>query len=432
MCHSGSNMPYAPHASCALLLAATVSSALHAAPQSGDIYREYTHHASGNLEWRVTDEAATEEFPRAAEFLPNPQLTLTIDELEHAVRAEAIIDRWGGHRGTINKRLRFNDGSWITIPEITGTPDDIRPEQLMFQDNPVVEIPLEDLVEGENTFVGDCDETGGFGWGQWGLYAIKLRVYYDADALAERCDFDVAITSPASAATITDNPLITVQAESRNGVSRIDLLAYYDGYDFDGDGRFTEWQESHFQLTRGQPANIRDHVGTLCAQPYQHIWNTHWVPDQQPGSIQLIARVQDAFGYWTVTEPITDLTLHRDDVSVKLYPATDVPEDFDVRVDETKSCNLPINRNHDLSNAIEAAVHLRTWHGDSRDHSPIRINDHSFPADGKNHHFDYDLIPIPTACLRTGENDFIIHSATEHHMLEILWPGPALVVKYRK
>jgi hypothetical protein len=39
--------------------------------------------------------------------------------------------------------------------------------------------------------------------------------------------------------------------------------------------------------------------------------------------------------------------------------------------------------------------------------------------------------PIPVAELKAGPNRFTIHSDTKHHMLEVLWPGPAITVRYR-
>ena len=50
-------------------------------PPPGAIYREYTRVNSGDL-FRVTDPNATNS--SAAEFLPNPQLPLTIDDLQRA------------------------------------------------------------------------------------------------------------------------------------------------------------------------------------------------------------------------------------------------------------------------------------------------------------------------------------------------------------
>jgi hypothetical protein len=401
-------------------------------PQPGDLYREFSRHNGGDRDWRVTDKNAVIKFERAKDHLPNSRLGIRIDDLQHAIGAEALLDRWGGHRGTINKRIRFNDHDWITVPEIKAVPADIRPEMLMFQDNPVVEVPLEHLLEGENIFDADCDEAGGFGWGQWGLYSLVLRVYYDREKKGDNFAISGEISSPASGQSIDDHPTIEVSAEAPLGVARIDVLAAYDGFDEDGDGIFDGWHESRFQLVRGEANEIRDHVGTLWKKPYRLIWNTHWVPDQKPGDISLIARIQDSRGYWYVSEPVADLSLNREDVNVRLYRARGVPEDFAVRVEETKECFFDIPTSDRISQATEAALHLRTWHGWDGHHEPLRINDHVMPVDGKNHFYDYDLLPFPPSALHSGENSFRIHSKTQHHMLEVLWPGPALVVRTPK
>jgi hypothetical protein len=107
-------------------------------------------------------------------------------------------------------------------------------------------------------------------------------------------------------------------------------------------------------------------------------------------------------------------------------------EDHGVRAGETKDCFFDLPSDTDVGQITEAAVHLRTWHGWDGHHDPIRINDHSMPIDGKNHFYDYDLLGLSPSVLRTGENVFRIHSDTEHHQLELLWPGPALVTRSRK
>ncbi len=420
--------------SCPLLALLSGHSSLLAQsrPQPGDLYREFSRHNGGDRDWRVTDKDAVIRFDRAQDHLPNSRIELIIEDLEHAVRAEALIDRWGGHRGTINKRLRFNNHDWITVPELSAVPEGIRPEMLMFQDNPVVAVPLEHLHEGSNVFEADCDEDGGFGWGQWGLYSLVLRIYYDPAAKGEEFAITGSIDSPVSGQSIQDGPTIKVSADAPMGVARIDVLASYDGYDEDGDGVHDGWHESHFQLVRGEANELRDHVGSLWKKPYKLAWDTRWVPDQEPGGITMVARIQDSRGYWSVTEPVTDLTLVRRDTSVKLYRSRDVPEDFAVRVGETKECFFHIPDSEPLASATEAAVHLRTWHGWDGHHEPIRINEHEMPVDGKNHFYDYDLLAFPPSALHHGKNVFAIHSKTEHHMLEVLWPGPAIAVRFPK
>ena len=395
----------------------------------GTLYKEFSRHNDGDQDWRVTDKQAVDKFDQARNHLPNSRMELKIDDLQHAIRAEFLLDRWGGHVGTVNKRIRFNDHDWIRIPEIEAIPQGIRPEMLMYQDNPTVPVPLEHLVEGSNFFEGDCDERGGFGWGQWGLYSLVLRVYYDPQFKGKDFQISGQITSPKNGATIGDDPIIKIDAEAEMGIARIDVLARYDGYDVDGDGKFNEWQESHFQLVRGEANEIRDHVGTIWKQPYQVRWDTYWIPDQGPAAVSLIARIQNSRGYWMITQQVNNLSLQRNDISVKLYRAIDVPEDFAVRVGQTKTCHFEIPANDSVGKAIEAALHLRTWHGWDGHHEPLKINDYQMPIGGKNHLYDYDLLPLPADSLKPGKNVFSIHSNTEHHMLEALWPGPAIVTR---
>jgi hypothetical protein len=303
---------------------------------------------------------------------------------------------------------------------------------LIYQDNPVVEVPLEHLQQGTNIFDADCDEEGGFGWGQWGLNSLVLRIYYDPEVKGSALGLSGAIVSPSSGDSIPENPQIDVVADAIAGVARIDLLASYDGYDEDGDGAHTGWHESHFQLIRGEANEIRDHVGTLWRQPYRTNWRTHWVPDQAPGGVSLVARVQDSRGYWFVTEIIKDLSLVRLGETVRIFPARGMTEDHGVRAGETKECFFDLPAHESVATITEAAIHFRTWHGWDGHHDPIQVNDHSMPVDGKNHFYDYDLLEVPPSALRAGENVFRVHSDTEHHQLEVLWPGPALVTRSPK
>jgi hypothetical protein len=409
-----------------------ISAVGHAQTIPGTLYKEFARHNGGNKDWRVTDQHAGEKFEAARQFLPNPKLELQVDDLKHAIRAEIMLDRWGGHVGTVNKRVRFNENDWITIPELTEIPEGIRPDMLMFQDNPTVHVPLEHLVEGKNVFEANCDEEGGFGWGQWGLYSLVLRVYYDPVAKGKDYQIHGRIISPKNGQILAENPQIEIEATAEMGVARVDVLANHHNYDFDGDGNFNEYQESRFQLVRGSDNRIRNHVGTRWQTPYRVRWDTTWVPDQPPNSVSLLARIQDSRGYWTVTDVVSELTLQRNDHSVRLYPAQNVPIDFAVRVGETKTCDFEIPANELDGQRIEsAALHLRTWHGWDGHHEPLKINEHEMAVKGKNHFYDYDLRELPTDILKPGKNTFSIHSKTEHHMLEVLWPGPAIVTRTR-
>ena len=62
---------------------------------------------------------------------------------------------------------------------------------------------------------------------------------------------------------------------------------------------------------------------------------------------------------------------------------------------------------------------------------PLQLNRHAFAISGKNPHYAYDLLTVPVGVLKQGENVFTIRSRTEHPMLEVLWPEPALIVRFR-
>jgi len=395
-------------------------------PQPGDVYREYAVHNGGNLNWRVTDPAAKSE--GAQDFLPNPILSLNIKDLSGAIRAEAVIDRWGGHAGTKDKRIRFNGHDWIRLPELATTPPEYEPESYYSQDNPVVAVPLEQLKRGNNVLEGTVGPDNSVAWGQWGLYSLILRIYYDP-AVKPHATGEISWPRPGD--TLGEHP--TIQIACDGDIERVQVIAFYDGYDEDGDGVFLDWHGSRFQPFNGQAADLENHVGTIDASLGQRnlVWDTHWIPDQQPRAIKLVAHFQNNDDLCYVSDIVDGLSLEREGYSVKQYRAINVPEKFGVRIGRTKSCQIPIPDTDDLSMAVESVLHLRTWEAHDSHHEPFKLNGHEHLNRGKNHHYDYDLLPIPVDQLKGGENIFTIHSKTVHHMLEVLWPGPAITVRYQ-
>ena len=385
-----------------------------AGPQPGEVYREVRIDNAGNLDWRVTDPRA--QARGAGDFLPNPVLTIDVPTLAGATRAEVTLDRWGGHLKTTQKAIRFGRQPWLVVPEVQTTPDD-RAVYYYTQDNPTVEVPLDMLSEGPTTVEGLCETRDDYNWGQWGLYSLILRVYYDRPAA------DVAIESPQPGATLEENPAVVVAAER---ASQVDVLAWYRGLDEDGDGVLTEWHGANHQLQRGQPAALSGHVGTDAESPFELTWDTEWVPDQDAGAIRLVARVRDADGLWHVSPVVDGLTLERPR-SVTLVEPQNVPEHFGVRTGEEQSCTFDVPV--DPADVTAARLALRTWHGWDEHHSPLRLNGHLFAIKGHDHHYDADLLPIDPSWLTRGENEFRIHSDTHHHMLEVLWPGPLLLIE---
>lgn len=393
---------------------------------SGAVYKEFMLHNSGDRSWRVTNPLARD--PGAKKHLPNPVLEFEVDDLDGAIRAEALLDRWGGHLHTRGPRIRFNGNDWLPIDPPATAHGDRLPENYYFQDNPVIPVPLHHLKAGRNLVEGTCGHAEADGWGQWGLYSLSLRVYFDP---AHKPHQKGRILSPLSGSSFRENPIITLDVDPSR-VVRADVFAWYEGYDENGDGRFLDWHGGWFQPNRNLPAEWQGHVGTVKGKPFQLVWNTRWVPDQPPGQIRLVARIQDTAGVWFVTDQVEGLSLQRPNETVKLYRVPDFPPEFGVRVGQRKSCALRLPNDFDPKTVVEVGLQYRTWHGWDKHHAPYQINQYQHPLEGHNHHYHFHIHVIPPEILRAGDNLFTIFSPTEHHMLEILWPGPALIVREKR
>jgi hypothetical protein len=420
-----------------ILLAAQGALSQHLlSPQPGDIYKEFMRTMSGD-DWRVTDpNIDLGVYPQAAPFLPNPTLQLGVDDLSGAVRAEAVLNIWGGHVGTSGKKIRFNGNNWISIPEFNGSngiPDGHDGYNYITQADIVVPIPLGDLVSGTNTFQGtNTGQTGpyGFGWGQFGWYSIILRVYYGSG----KTHSTGTVTSPSAGATFGENP--TVSASVSGGTDRVDFLAYYDGYDTDGDGVWQEYHHDYCPPIGGEyEPTIKNHVGTATGGSWQVTWDTRYVPDQASGSVKVLARIRNSNGVWYVSPEVTGLTLQRSGSFVRLYKPLDTPERAWARGD-LGEVNIHYDVTDDPSQATEVVGMVRTWNGIDGAQEPSDYNYRQFNGwgDGEyggNHAYSFNVRSYPTSSLQSGTNTITFFSSNiVHHGIEILWPGPGLIVRY--
>jgi len=395
-------------------------------PKPGDVYKEYVLTLKqGKKTWRVTDPNASHPGSPGnspSDYLPNEVHSFNIDDYANVERAEIVIDVWGGHVGTTGKKIKFNNNSWITIPELNTTPGSGQcyAQQL----NYTISIPVSHLKTGNNTIQGT---SGGqtcynFNWGQWGWYGAAIRVYYSTN----KGHTTGQITSPSTGSTISDNP--TIQINPGGNVSKIDVLAKYEGYDTDGDGYFYEWGGDYHRTSWSDDISLNNHVGTITSSPYQITWDTEWVPDQNPGAVSILAIIQNSNGYKYVTNEAKNLTLQRNNHSVRLYKPQNVPERFWVRAGQVRSSKVNIPT---LSNATEANVFVRTWNGRERHASYYtKVNGYNLPSYGLDHFYSLDMLNVPVSALNSGNNTITFQSSTTHHGIEILWPGPAVIVKY--
>lgn len=401
----------------------------------GLVYREYSRTIKSGNDWRVTDPDASyvgDPSNSPSTYLPNAVLSLTVADLQDAIKAVAVIDVWGGHVGTVDKQFRMNGHGWIDVPSISNTPGN--PECYTQQYSIEVEIPLEDLVQGSNSIEGT---SGGqtcynFNWGQWGWYGFIVRIYYDP---VQKSAPTGAITSPTPGSTIGEYPVFTADASSGAGIDRIDFVGYYDDFDMDGDGVFTDWQQSYHRLRDDSKVTLRNHIGTAKIAPYTVTWDNAWTPDQPTGGMEVVARIKDSNGLWFVTDRVPGLTLSRPGINVEMYQPTYVPEKLWIRAGQTGTSEFVIPAGHDLTDADSARLHTATWNGVSGQAEPgevhwTTVNGWTTPGFGENHFYSYDVIDIPVDEIQNGTNAVSFYSESSHHGVEVLWPGPGLMVRY--
>ncbi len=397
-------------------------------PQPGDIYKEYSRAMMSFSDWRVIDPNAPNATART--YLPNPVLSISIDDLAGAVRAEALIaiDMW--HTGTYGKAIRFNSNAWIPISDLQTTPGPESPECYLGGMIAGVNIPLSNLKQGTNTFEGkNAGQTCyDFGWGQYGQFGIVIRIYYGSS----KSHPTGSISSPTAGGTLGENP--TINVATSGSVNRVDLVGYYEGYDTDGDGVYRDWHYDYHRNKSETSVDIKNHIGTSTSAPYHVTWNTSLVPDQS--GMKLVARIRGTNGVWFVTDEVTNVTLRRSNASVKLYKASNVPARFSARkTRESKTCSIVIPTTDNLSGATSVKMLITTWNGTNKqalagETGYTKINSYQFPLFGQDEHWSYNVRDFPVSAIRNGTNTFTVYSNSSGFGISISWPGPALLVRY--
>jgi hypothetical protein len=398
-------------------------------PRPGDIFRNYHYTAETIIE---LDPVTVSPHPKVAKrrLVSGRPRAVDIWDLEDAVRAEVVLEYWGGHVGTSDHKLRVNRGPWIPIPQIEGTPSDPLRYMRNLMGASAIPIPLEQISLGLNSFEFSCGPQvfHGLTWGIFKIYAFTVRIYYNESkarpdgriisqqpnqAVADHPTFEVAV----SGAKANDAKLEFTSSD----VARVDFVGRYTDFNWEGDGVFHQW---HYQLEQGQP---KHHIGTALQAPFIVRWDTEWIPDQET-PVSIAAFVTDTHGITYMTEAV-DVRLQRPQRSIKMYAAQNIPEYFAVRIGNKMSCeiDLPV----DPTKATAARLFLSTWAGGHAD--SISLNDRQITERvGRNDFYSYDSIEIEPSILRQGINRFSILSHTVHHSAEINWPGPVLMLAFPK
>lgn len=385
-------------------------------PRAGDVFREYVWYkeggdAGGSL--RVGGRVGYEG-----------SITLDHDfDLEHAIKAELIVEKILCHDGTTGLAIQINGGDSIYLPEAPAIPAPQCDYQHHFY--PTVRIPLSCLKPGRgNTFAMTVDAVHPWKWPQNLVYGVHFRIYYDP---AKKPHPAGQITAPKSGDTLGTSVTLAAQADSPNGqIKQVDYIGLHDDVNFEGDGVYRQW---HYHFFHGQ---ITHHIGSATEAPYKVTWDTSWVPDQRQ-AMQIAARITDDSGMIYLTEAVDGLRLVRPGLSVELCKPYDIPKKWVTRTGEKEE---RFDVNGDLNKAVAAQLVWASWSPGYMD--GVYINGVKvFDNEGPRYQYYAHRVPIKdTSCLKQGVNVLKTGKTPKVggkmvHGMEVNWPGIMVLIQYR-
>jgi hypothetical protein len=367
-------------------------------PAPGDVFREYMWHKEGG------DAGGSLRVGGRVGYEGSVALDHDFD-LEHATRAEVVVEKILCHDGTTGLAIQINDSDWIYIPEAPGIPAPQSAYQHHFY--PTVRVPLSCLNQGkDNRFQMRVDTKHPWNWPQNLIYGVHFRIYYDPDKKPHPTG---EITSPKSGEDMDRSVTLTAEASSPNGrIKQVDYVGLYEDVNFEGDGVYRQW---HYHFFHGR---IRNHIGSATDEPYKVKWDT-------------------STGMVYMTEAVGDLRLVRPGLSVELCKPYDIPKKWVTRSGEREE---RFDVTGDLSKAVAAQLVWSSW-------SPGYMNGvyvngtRVFDNEGPKYQYyahrvtidDVDCFKHGVNSLKTGKTPKV--NGKMVHGMEVNWPGIMVLIQYR-
>ena len=364
------------------------------------------------------------QFGKRVEARENGMMLIVAEEdLSLLTQAQLYLETWGGHPGTANKRVTINGRSTYFLPRVGAE------EMNCTYSYPLTDLRISDLVNGYNAFQFALDQGNTF-WGHMIVDNACLRVGLTNNhpdlVKAGLGDFRAALkVSPSGGAS--EGFDLSVDGAETALVESVDFQGCYFGYDENGNSLNKDW---HGFTKARLPVAI---LGTATNAPFHVKWDTEMLPAQKDVTVRatLQFKGQTNLVYVTATSPSFEIP-ERPASEVTLYCSHDLPKGFWSRANRKQKCTIYLEV--DPARIEKAELHVNAWTGGAgnvKDY--FKLNGHHFAvAEGVNHEFSYSRLDVPPPVLRHGINEIELLSDTEHHGIEILLPGPCLMVRSRK
>lgn len=306
-------------------------------------------------------------------------------------RAELSLELWGGHPHTANKRVTINGRRTLQIPE-TGTA-----EGHCTHLYPTFELALTDLVEGRNALQFACDKGKSF-WGHFIVEKAAIR-----GRLKEGWKGCAYTLKPKLKGEAVD---FALDGESRclELVEKYDVEPFYAGYAENGDLAQPAWHTRFNMADLEEQDGIRFRAIVRFKGESTLVYRTaETAPMGTPKRAHVISRVK----------------------------AETLPAPFWSRANRKQSVVFRVDARQEEIAA--ARLRMTLWDGGvEKITRPFSLNGRplEIASPGKHDVVQVDL-PFDTGLLKRGENVLELVSDTEHHGIEVLLPGPELLLKLK-
>lgn len=333
--------------------------------------------------------------------------------------AELYCELWGGHPGTANKRVGINGRSLYSIPE-NGTAAGHCTHLY-----PLIPLRRDDVVNGYNALQFACDQGKTF-WGHFIVDNACLRAGLPSSHPdLKKLDLDGFRASVRLRHHQGESLEALLDVNQPDRIQRVDFQGFYDGYDENGDGAARDW---HGFTKNRQPAAW---LGRSEAAPFSVFWDTSMTPGRAAAARARIA-FRDAPGIIYETAPSQEIPLPgKETFRVQCVPASDLPAPFWSRAGELRSARISLP----VAPAVveRAQLHVVVWDGGRGSvKDPFRFNGLPVEVCGRGaHDVIYSVRELPPSSLRPA-NSIELLSDTDHHGIEVLLPGPALLIRMRQ
>ncbi|MFT4586893.1 MAG: hypothetical protein ACI9VS_000244 [Candidatus Binatia bacterium] len=344
------------------------------------------------------------------------------EDLFQVTAAEYYAELWGGHPGTANKRVSVNGRSIYEVPEV-GTED----EHCAYS-YPSTPLKITDLVNGYNAFQWAVDQGSTF-WGHAMVDNACLRValtntHPDLGKLG-LADFRATVEASAFGGD-REGFALRLDTSKTDTIARVDYQAWFRGYDDNGNLKETDWHGFTFKR---EPA---EWIGSSTKEPFAVDWDTSMLPAQKDAAVRAMIRFRDSTNVVYLTGDSSGLEIRKPaGVAVELFAPRDLPKKFWARAGRLKTCHISLKMK--AASIERAELYVKSWTGGAgKVEDYFKLNGRHYPvAEGSGHEIQFNRLPVDADLLKRDDNRIELLSDTEHHGIEIVYPGPALMVRWR-